>query len=121
MSQPLCISFRQVDINTAIKMYGVHHVDFLQLIVASVVTIFLGPVYGILVSLGLSLCVIIYRTARPPVVVLGQLEGVCFVACVATGKLAKRGGGGAANLPIRLQGLGPPTTSSEQRLKSLKQ
>ena len=52
-----CIVSHQVDIDTAIKLYGVHNTDFVQYIVAVLVTVHCGAVWGILVSIGLSVCV----------------------------------------------------------------
>jgi len=57
------------------KLWRVKKGDFLLWIVAFLGTLFLGVLLGIVVAVALSLCIIIYESARPQITILWRIPG----------------------------------------------
>eukprot|EP01133_Synstelium_polycarpum_P019002 gene19002-22746_t len=64
-----------VEYQVAIQLWKVHRKDLMLFLISFFSTIFLGILQGILIGLIASLLLIVYRSAYPPVAVLGRLPG----------------------------------------------
>lgn len=63
------------DVKEAVHLWHTHKQDFLLMITTFVLTLILGIGQGVLVGVVLSLIMIVYRTSKAHVAVLGQLPG----------------------------------------------
>lgn len=70
--------FRLVNVKDAHFLWKANNLDFWLLIATFLSTLILGIEYGILVGVGLSLVVLIYRTSRPHVAELGKVPSSDF-------------------------------------------
>lgn len=70
--------FRLVNIKEARFLWRANILDFWLLIATFLSTLFFGIEYGILIGVGLSLIVLIYRTSRPNTVELGKVPDSDF-------------------------------------------
>ncbi|CAM1344810.1 SulP family inorganic anion transporter [Tenacibaculum amylolyticum] len=70
--------FRLVNVKDANFLWRANNLDFWLLIATFLSTLILGIEYGILVGVGLSLVVLIYRTSRPHVAELGKVPNSDF-------------------------------------------
>lgn len=70
--------FRLVNIKEAQFLWKANNLDFWLLLATFFGTLFLGIEYGILIGVGLSLVVLIFRTSRPNVVELGKVPNSDF-------------------------------------------
>ncbi|WP_166386771.1 MULTISPECIES: SulP family inorganic anion transporter [unclassified Polaribacter] len=70
--------FNLVNIKEAIFLWKANHLDFWLMLATFIGTLFLGIEFGIMVGVGLSLIVLIYRTSRPYVAELGKVPGSNF-------------------------------------------
>jgi SulP family sulfate permease len=70
--------FRLVNIKEAKFLWRANNLDFWLLLVTFAATLFLGVELGILIGVGVSLVVLIFRTSRPNVVELGKVPDSDF-------------------------------------------
>ncbi|CAL2089228.1 sulfate permease, SulP family [Tenacibaculum sp. 190524A05c] len=70
--------FRLVNIKEARYLWRANNLDFWLLLATFCATLFFGIEYGILIGVGLSLIVLIFRTSRPNVVELGKVPDSDF-------------------------------------------
>ena len=67
-----------INIKEAAYLWKVNHLDFWLMLATFVGTLLLGIEFGIIVGVGLSLIVLIYRTSRPYVAELGKVPNSNF-------------------------------------------
>lgn len=70
--------FALVNIKEAVFLWRANNLDFWLLISTFIATLFFGVEYGIMVGVGLSLIVLIYRTSRPYFAELGKVPEADF-------------------------------------------
>ena len=70
--------FNLVNIKEAVFLWKANHLDFWLMLATFIGTLLLGIEFGIMVGVGLSLIVLIYRTSRPYVAELGKVPGSNF-------------------------------------------
>lgn len=70
--------FNLINVSEAKRLWNANNLDFWLLVATFFSTIFFGIEYGILIGVGLSLIVLIYRTSRPYVVELGKVPNSDF-------------------------------------------
>lgn len=70
--------FGLVNIKEAIFLWKANNLDFWLLIVTFFSTLLFGIEYGIMIGVGLSLIILIFRTSRPYVAVLGKVPDSDF-------------------------------------------
>lgn len=70
--------FGLINIKEAAYLWKVNHLDFWLMLATFVGTLVLGIEFGIIVGVGLSLIVLIYRTSRPYVAELGKVPNSNF-------------------------------------------
>lgn len=70
--------FGLVNIKEAIFLWKSNNLDFWLLIITFFSTLFLGIEYGIMIGVGLSLIILIFRTSRPYVAELGKVPDSDF-------------------------------------------
>lgn len=70
--------FNLVNIKGAIHLSKTNKLDFWLLLATFIATLFLGIEYGISVGVGLSIAVLIFRTSRPYIAVLGAVPDSDF-------------------------------------------
>ncbi|MCD9597126.1 STAS domain-containing protein [Tenacibaculum maritimum] len=70
--------FNLINIKEARFLWSANNLDFWLLIATFLATLFLGIEYGILIGVGLSIIVLIYRTSRPYVTELGKVPNSDF-------------------------------------------
>ncbi|MGJ8745541.1 SulP family inorganic anion transporter [Polaribacter sp.] len=70
--------FGLVNIKEAVFLWKANHLDFWLMFATFLATLTLGIEYGIIVGVGLSLIVLIYRTSRPHVAELGKVPNSNF-------------------------------------------
>ncbi|WP_232731498.1 solute carrier family 26 protein [Tenacibaculum sp. SZ-18] len=70
--------FRLVNVKEARFLWRANNLDFWLLLATFCATLFFGIEYGILIGVGLSLIVLIFRTSRPNVVELGKVPDSDF-------------------------------------------
>lgn len=70
--------FRLVNVKEARFLWRANNLDFWLLLATFCATLFFGIEYGILIGVGLSLVVLIFRTSRPNVVELGKVPDSDF-------------------------------------------
>ncbi len=66
------------DFNAALYLWQTYRSDFWMLIATFLGTLFIGIQEGILIGVVLSMLVIVYRSTRPNIVVLGKVPGYSF-------------------------------------------
>lgn len=67
--------FSLIDINEVKHLWKTDKADFFMLIVAFLGTLFIGIEEGIILGVGLSIGMILYRTMKPHIAVVGQIKG----------------------------------------------
>ncbi|QXP71961.1 solute carrier family 26 protein [Polaribacter sp. R2A056_3_33] len=70
--------FNLVNIKEAAFLWRANHLDFWLMLATFIGTLLLGIEFGIIVGVGLSLIVLIYRTSRPYVAELGKVPNSNF-------------------------------------------
>ncbi|XGA85316.1 SulP family inorganic anion transporter [Polaribacter sejongensis] len=70
--------FNLVNIKEAVFLWKANHLDFWLMLATFIGTLLLGIEFGIIVGVGLSLIVLIYRTSRPYVAELGKVPNSNF-------------------------------------------
>ena len=70
--------FNLVNIKEAAFLWKANHLDFWLMLATFIGTLLLGIEFGIMVGVGLSLIVLIYRTSRPYVAELGKVPNSNF-------------------------------------------
>jgi len=70
--------FNLVNIKEAAFLWRANHLDFWLMLATFIGTLLLGIEFGIMVGVGLSLIVLIYRTSRPYVAELGKVPNSNF-------------------------------------------
>ncbi len=70
--------FGLVNFKEAIFLWKANNLDFWLLIATFVSTLFFGIEYGIVIGVGLSLIILIFRTSRPYIVELGKVPNSNF-------------------------------------------
>ena len=70
--------FGLVNFKEAIFLWKANHLDFWLLLATFIATLLLGIEFGIIVGVGLSLIVLIFRTSRPYVAELGKVPNSNF-------------------------------------------
>ncbi|MFK8058793.1 MAG: SulP family inorganic anion transporter [Polaribacter sp.] len=65
--------FGLVNIKEAVFLWKANHLDFWLMLATFLATLLLGIEYGIIVGVGLSLIILIFRTSRPYVAELGKV------------------------------------------------
>ncbi|OAD45488.1 SulP family inorganic anion transporter [Polaribacter atrinae] len=70
--------FNLVNIKEAVFLWRANHLDFWLMLATFIGTLLLGIEFGIIVGVGLSLIVLIYRTSRPYVAELGKVPNSNF-------------------------------------------
>ncbi|WP_165733925.1 SulP family inorganic anion transporter [Polaribacter sp. 20A6] len=70
--------FNLVNIKEAAFLWKANHLDFWLMLATFIGTLLLGIEFGIIVGVGLSLIVLIYRTSRPYVAELGKVPNSNF-------------------------------------------
>lgn len=70
--------FNLINIKEAKRLWKANNLDFWLLVATFFSTLFFGIEYGILIGVGLSLIVLIFRTSRPYVIELGKVPNSDF-------------------------------------------
>jgi SulP family sulfate permease len=70
--------FGLIDVNEAVHLWHSNRTDFVMLLATFLATLTLGIEQGIGIGVVLSLAMVIYRTTRPHVAVLGRVPGTHF-------------------------------------------
>ncbi|MCG1034804.1 SulP family inorganic anion transporter [Polaribacter sargassicola] len=70
--------FKLVNFKEAAFLWKANHLDFWLMLATFIATLLLGIEFGIIVGVGLSLIVLIYRTSRPYVTELGKVPDSDF-------------------------------------------
>lgn len=70
--------FNLINVKEARRLWKANNLDFWLLLATFLATIFFGIEYGILIGVGLSLVVLIFRTSRPYVTELGKVPNSDF-------------------------------------------
>lgn len=70
--------FNLINIREAKRLWKANNLDFWLLVATFFSTLFFGIEYGILIGVGLSLIVLIFRTSRPYVIELGKVPNSDF-------------------------------------------
>jgi len=70
--------FKLVNFKEAAFLWKANHLDFWLMLATFIATLLLGIEFGIIVGVGLSLIVLIYRTSRPYVTELGKVPDSNF-------------------------------------------
>ncbi len=70
--------FNLINIKEAIHLWKANNLDFWLLFSTFISTLFLGIEYGIFAGVGLSIIVLIFRTSRPHIAVLGKVPDSDF-------------------------------------------
>ncbi|NVK52530.1 MAG: solute carrier family 26 protein [Flavobacteriaceae bacterium] len=70
--------FGLVNIKEAIKLWKSNNLDFWLLLTTFTATLFLGIEYGIFAGVGLSIIILIFRTSKPYIAVLGAVPDSDF-------------------------------------------
>jgi SulP family sulfate permease len=64
-----------VDIKTAKRLWKIHRTDFFMLLITFVATLYLGILQGVAAGVILSLILMVYRSTKPHVTMLGRIPG----------------------------------------------
>jgi SulP family sulfate permease len=67
-----------IDYKEAVRLWKINKIDFWMLLVTFIGTLFFGIKEGIGVGVGLSLVMVIFRTSRPHIAVLGRIPNTQF-------------------------------------------
>ncbi len=67
-----------IDYKEAIRLWKINKIDFWMLLVTFIGTLFVGIKEGIAVGVGLSLIMVIFRTSKPHIAVLGRIPSTQF-------------------------------------------
>ncbi len=70
--------FGLIKVKEAKKLWKTNNLDFWMLLVTFIATLTLGIEYGIIAGVGLSVIVLIFRTSRPYIAVLGKVPSSNF-------------------------------------------
>lgn len=70
--------FNLVNIKDAVRLWKTNNLDFWLLFATFIATLFLGIEYGIFAGVGLSIIILIFRTSKPYIAVLGAVPDSDF-------------------------------------------